>query len=385
MSVQPLHIDADDETMLRDSLRAFIERRILPNYDAWEKARGVPPAVWQEIGEAGFLCVDLPEEHGGPGGTFGHAALVLDEFSRAGAAGLAAGMSVHSDIVTPYLTRRGTPEQQGRWLPDMAAGTVIGAIAMTEPGTGSDLQAITTRAERTADGWRINGQKTFISNGANAGMVIIVAKTDPKAGARGISLFLADATLPGFRRGRTLEKLGMHCQDTAALFFDDLDLPEDALLGEEGTGFAILMEELARERLVIAVMCAAGAAGTLNLAIDYVKERKAFGAPLSALQNTRFVVAELSAEIAAGEALVEKCVREQGAGTLTGARASEAKLWTSELQGRVADRCLQLFGGYGYMAEYPVSRAFRDARVQRIYGGTSEIMKELIARDRLGR
>lgn len=379
--------DEHDETLtlMEESLAAFIERRVKPDYAAWEAARIVPPPVWREMGEAGFLCADVPEEMGGPGAEFAHSALVLTALSRAGATGLATGLSVHSDIVSPYLVNHATPGQQQRWLPGMSSGEIVGAIAMTEPGTGSDLASMRTRARRTDKGWVINGQKTFISNGGQAGMVIVCAKTDPEAGAKGISLFLVDTTLPGFRRGRVLEKIGLHCQDTAELFFDDLEVPHDALLGTEGAGFGMLMGELPRERLVIAVMAVAAARGVLEETIAYVKERHAFGQPLSKFQNTRFCVAEMSAEIAAGEALIERCMEQLARGALSTARASEAKLFGSELQGRVADRCLQLFGGYGYMAEYPVARAFLDARVQRIYGGTSEIMKELIARDLLGR
>lgn len=379
--------DHPDQTaaLMAESLRRFIERRVTPDYAQWEGARMVPPSVWQEMGAAGFLCVDVPEEAGGPGGDFDQAAQVLSALSHAGATGLAAGVSVHSDIVAPYLVNHATPAQQERWLPGMASGEVIGAIAMTEPGTGSDLAAIRTRARRSESGWVLSGQKTFISNGGQAGMVIVAASTDPDAGARGVSLFLVDTTLPGFRRGRVLEKIGLHCQDTAELFFDDIALPPEALLGEEGRGFATLMGELPRERLVIAIMAVAAARGVLEETVRHVTERHAFGQPLARLQNTRFTLAELSADIAAGEALVAQCTAQLRAGRLSTARASEAKLWASELQGRVADRCLQLFGGYGYMAEYPVARAFVDARVQRIYGGTSEIMKELIARDLLGR
>lgn len=378
-------LDQSEIELFRDTFRKFLEREVAPHYDQWEREGLFPRDLWRQLGQHGFLCVDMPEEYGGAGAGFKLSTVVVEEIARMGFGGLASGVSVHSDIVAPYLLHLGSEEQKQRWLPRMVTGEAVGAIGMTEPGAGSDLQAMKTRADRDGDAYRINGQKTFITNGYHSDMLILAAKTDPAAGGKGVTLFTVDTTLPGFACGRRLEKIGQHGSDTAELFFEDLRVGADQILGGEGLGFVNLMNELPRERLILAVGAVAAAEGTLDRAIVYVKERKAFGQTLAQMQNTRFKLAELKAQIEVNRAFMEQCIAQYERGELTPAGASIAKLSATELQFKVADECLQLYGGYGYMREYPVSRDFVDARVQRIYGGTSEIMKELIARSFLGR
>ncbi len=378
-------LDAGEIELFRDGLRHFLAQEVAPHYDTWERERLFPRELWQRLGENGFLCVDVPAEYGGHGSDFGVSAVIIEEVARAGFGALATNLSVHSDIVAPYLLHLGSEEQKQHWLPRMVRGEVVGAIGMTEPEAGSDLQALRTRAERSGDGYVINGQKTFITNGYNADLLILAARTDPDAGARGVTLFTIDTARPGFDRGRNLEKIGQHASDTAELFLTDYPADAGQVLGEEGRGFVHLMEELPRERLILAIGAMAACEGMLERTVEYVQTRKAFGQALSSMQNTRFTLADLKAWIEVNKAFVRQCTDEYNRGELTTTNASIAKLSATDLQFRVADDCLQLFGGYGYMREYPISRDFVDARVQRIYGGSNEIMKELIARSILGR
>jgi acyl-CoA dehydrogenase len=367
------------------SIEKFCASEIEPHYADWEKSGLIPRDLFSKAGDAGLLCVDVPEEYGGVGASARFSFAVSATMSRLGYAGFVGGLQVHTDIAPWYLMHFGTEAQKQRWLPKMASGEVIAAIGMTEPGAGSDLKSLRTTARRNADGYVVNGSKIFISNGQNCDLVILAAKTDPKADAKGVSLFLVDANTPGFTRGRNLEKVGQHSGDTSELFFDEMQVPADALLGEEGQGFVYMMKELPRERLIIALQAINLAKGARNLTVRYVQERKAFGGPIAQLQNSRFKLAEIETEIAAGEAFANACVEAYLRDELTPAAASALKLHASEVAGRIADGCLQLFGGYGYMVEYPISRYWVDARVIRIYGGTSEIMKELVARSVLGR
>ena len=371
--------------MFRDSIKQFLKAEVQPDYLKWEKAGIIARSAWEKLGQAGFLCVDMPEQYGGAGVPYVFSGVVHEEIAYAGFGALSSNCSVHSDIVAPYIFNNGSEEQKNQWLPKLISGQAVGAIAMTEPGAGSDLQGIRTSAKKDGDDFVINGSKTFISNGQHADVVIVVTKTDPAAGAKGITLFLVDATLPGFKRGRNLDKLGMHASDTSELFFEDVRVPRSAILGGEGQGFFILMNELPRERLSIA-MCGLGSArGAFDITVDYVLERQAFGSPIARFQNTRFKLAELKTQIELNRAYLYQCIEKLEAETLDAAQGSLAKLASTEIQWKVVDECLQLFGGYGYMEEYPISRFLADARVQRIYGGTSEIMKEVIARSFLGR
>jgi len=367
-----------DHDLFRDALRKFIAREATPHREEWRRAGIVPKAFWRKAGEAGLLCPSVPEADGGPGGDFRHNCIVDEEMAYSGAA---AGFSVHSDIVAPYILAYGSKEQKREWLPRMAAGEAVGAIAMTEPGTGSDLQAVKTTARRDGNHYVLNGQKTFITNGINADLVIVVAKTDPAAeGAKGISLILVEADRTGFKRGRNLEKIGLKSSDTAELFFEDVRVPITNCVGRENEGFIYLMQQLPQERLVIAVGAAAAAQHAFDITVDYVKERHAFGRPVANFQNTRFKLAEMKTELTVGWAFVDQCIAKHGEGRLGADEGALAKLWLSEMQGRVVDECLQLHGGYGFIAEYDIAHHYTDARVQRLYGGTSEIMKELIAR-----
>jgi alkylation response protein AidB-like acyl-CoA dehydrogenase len=374
-----------EKALFRESVEKFLAREVTPHYETWEKAEIWPRELWRKFGEAGFLCVDQPVEYGGYGASFEMSCIVIDAVSRSGFAALASGLSVHSDIVAPYVLHLGSEAQKQKILPAMVTGEIVGAIAMTEPGTGSDLQGIRTSAISDGDDFVMNGSKTFITNGQHCDMVIVAARTDPDAGARGISLFTVDCGSAGFQRGRNLEKMGLNAGDTSEMSFSDVRVPADSILGGLGEGFASLMNELPRERLILSVGCVGAADGILEQTVDYVKERRAFGSALSQFQNTRYEMADMKTDIELNRALVEKSIERYMAGDLTSEDASMCKLASSEMQGRVADRCLQLFGGYGYMKEYPIARAYVDARVQRIYGGTSEIMKELIARSVLGR
>ena len=378
-------LDASEVELFRDTVGRFLDNEVAPHYEAWEHEKLFPRELWNRLGENGFLCVDVPEEYGGFGGDFALSAVVVEEVARRGYGALATNLSVHSDIVAPYVLHLGTEEQKQTWLPRMVTGEAVGSIGMTEPGAGSDLQGMKTRAERDGDAFVLNGQKTFITNGYHADLHIVSAKTDPKAGAKGVTLFTVDTSLPGFDRGRKLDKIGQHGSDTAELFFSDLRVGADQVLGGEGKGFANLMNELPRERLILGIGAIAACEGMLERTIQYVQERKAFGQAIGSMQNTRFTLADLKAQIEVNKAFIRQCTAEYNKGELTTTNASVAKLTTTDLQFKVADQCLQLFGGYGYMREYPISRDFVDARVQRIYGGSNEIMKELIARSILGR
>ncbi len=378
-------LDASERELFRDTLKKFLQNEVAPYYEQWEKDGIFPRELWSKMGENGFLCVDVPEEYGGYGAGFQLSAIVVEELARGGYGAICTSVSVHSDIVAPYITHLGTDEQKRYWLPKLVSGEAVGAIAMTEPGAGSDLQGMRTSAVKSGDEYTVNGSKTFITNGQHCDLVIVAAKTDPTKGSKGISLFTVDCASPGFNRGRNLDKMGLHSGDTSELFFEDMKVTSDQVLGGLGEGFVCLMKELPRERLILAVGAIAACDGMMDWTVEYVTERKAFGATLSNFQNTRFKLAELKTQIEVNRAYVSQCNEKYQRAELTATEASMVKLSTTELQCNVADECLQLFGGYGYMTEYPISRAFIDARVQRIYGGTSEIMKEIIARDILGR
>jgi acyl-CoA dehydrogenase len=339
-----------------------------------------PREVWTKAGAAGLLCPAIPEEYGGPGGSFAHEAIVSREIAFAGFDSFAAPL--HSGIVAPYILHYGTEEQKRRWLPKLVSGELVGAIAMSEPGTGSDLQGVRTTARKSGNGYVLNGSKIFTTNGQHADLIVVVAKTDPSLGAKGVSLMVVEtANAPGFRRGRKLDKLGLDASDTSELFFEDVKLPPENLLGtEEGQGFTQLMQDLPRERLIVVVHAQAMIERALALTIPYVKERKAFGKPIIEFQNTQFVLAECKSEATISRVFHDHCIERYLAGTLDTVTASMAKYWITDLQGKVIDRCLQLFGGYGYMEEFPISRMYRDARVMRIYAGSNEIMKVIISR-----
>jgi len=380
-------IDANQEEvqMFRDMVLRFLEQEILPHVDTWEKNHEMPQEIWNVMGTAGLLLVDLPEQYGTAGASFDVCQMIQEEMCRLGLHGLATGYNIHSNIVAPYVLNIGNQAQKDQWLPKMATGEVVGAIAMTEPGAGSDLAALRTSAIKDGDEYVLNGSKTFITNGNQAGMVIVCAKTDPNAGSKGISLFLVDTTLPGFSTGNPIHKMGQHSSDTAELFFENMRIPADALLGEEGKGFVYLMQELPRERLGCAVQAIGHAQGALDLTLDYVKERKAFGQSVGQFQNTRFKLAECSTELEMCRALLDLHMNKYKREAMTVTDAAMLKLAATEMQLKMVNECLQLFGGYGYTDEYPISRFYRDARVQTIYAGSSEIMKEVIARGLLGR
>ena len=377
---QPMQLDGQEKQLFIDNLRRFLAEEVAPHYEGWEKAGIWPRSLWRQFGEQGFLCVDMPLECGGYGVSFELSCVVIDEVSRAGFGALASGLSVHSDIVAPYILNLGSEDQRQRFLPGMVSGDIVGAIGMTEPSAGSDLQRIKTQAVKSGDVYRINGQKTFITNGQHCDLIVLATKTDPNQGAKGMTLFTVDCHTSGFVRGRNLDKMGLHSGDTSELFFDDLEVSALDVLGGEGQGFINMMNELPRERLILGVGCVGAAQGAFDLTVDYVSERMAFGQPVAGFQNTRYKLAEMKTEIELCRAMAEKYTVSFIEGTLTSAEASMLKLAASEMQGRIADQCVQLHGGYGYMSEYPISRAFLDARIQRIYGGTSEIMKELISR-----
>jgi alkylation response protein AidB-like acyl-CoA dehydrogenase len=364
----------------RDAVRAFMERHVVPRHAEWEAAGIVDREVWIEAGKQGLLGIDVPAEYGG-GGTkdFRYNAVVDEEILGAGATGL--GFGLHNDIVAPYLLDLATDEQKQRWLPGFCSGELITAIAMSEPAAGSDLQNVRTAARADGDDWVLSGSKTFITNGINADLVIVVAKTDPDAdGARGISLLVVERGMTGFERGRNLNKIGLKAQDTAELFFDEVRVPAANVLGELNRGFVHLMERLPQERLSIAVAAVAACERMLGITVEYVKNRTAFGRPIGSFQNTRFVLAEMATQTAVARTFVNECISQHNDGDLTVADAAMAKWWTTDLQNKVADACLQLHGGYGYMSEYPIARAYLDSRVQAIYGGTNEIMKEIVGR-----
>jgi len=364
---------------LRDTAARFIDTEMAPQDEEARRRGHVGHAIWRRAGELGLLCTDIPEAYGGAGGDFRHEAVIHEEMARRGLTGMS--NSVHS-IVAHYVLNHGTEAQKQRYLPAMARGELVGAIAMTEPGAGSDLQGIRTRAVRDGDAYVIDGSKTFITNGYLAGVILVVCKTDPAQGARGTSILIVDTEgRAGFKVGRVLDKMGMKAQDTSELFFDGVRVPQDSLLGgQEGQGFFQLMSDLPYERLIIGLSALACMEGAYEATLAYVRERQAFGRPIAEMQNTRFKLAEVATQIMVGRAFIDRCVEQLVAGTLDTATASMAKLWGSEAQGRVLDELVQLHGGYGFMNEYMVTRMYADARVQRIYGGTSEIMKEVIAR-----
>ena len=370
----------DEHRALQDSARRYINDKWVPEAAAWRAAGIVPKAAWREAGANGLLCMSMPVEYGGSGGNFGHDAVVILETARANIGGWGGGL--HSAIVAPYILNCGTDEQKQRWLPKMATAEFITAIAMTEPGAGSDLQGVRTFAQRDGDEYVINGAKTFITNGQNANLIIVVCKTQRDAGAKGVSLIMVETDkAPGFRRGRKLDKMGQKAQDTSELFFDDVRVPVSNLLGSaEGKGFFQLMEQLPQERLIIALQGVGAMQRALQETLAYVKQRKAFGKTIWDFQNTKFKLAEVQATVLAATAFVDACMLAHLKGELDAPRAALAKAWVSEQQGKVMDECLQLFGGYGYMNEYPIAELYVDARVQRIYGGANEIMKELAAR-----
>jgi acyl-CoA dehydrogenase len=370
----------DDIEAFRELAHTFFAKECAPHEERWGEQQHVDREVWRKAGELGLLCPSIPAGYGGGGGTFAHEAVMAEEQIRTGAPSL--GTTVHSTIVAHYLNSYGTEEQKRRWLPRLASGELVGAVAMTEPGTGSDLQSITTKALRDGDQYVIDGSKTFISNGLLCDLVIVVAKTDPDNAAAGISLIVVETEgTPGFARGRVLKKIGQHGQDTAELFFDGVRVPVTNLLGDtEGQGFIQLMQQLPQERLVLAVAAAAAIEAALAETVKYTKQREAFGRPIFAFQNTKFTLAEAATTAKIGRVFIDDCIVKHLAGELDIPTASMAKWWLTEQQCRVADECLQLFGGYGYMAEYPISRMFVDSRIQKIYGGTNEIMKEIISR-----
>lgn len=385
VAISPAPVLAEELEAWRDTVRRFLTDEVEPHYEQWEKAGILPRALYLKMGEAGLLCVDQPEEYGGIGAPFDFSMVVLEETARMGFLALASNLSVHSDIAAPYILHLGSEAQKRKYLPKMISGECIGAIGMSEPGAGSDLQNIKTSAVDQGDHYLLNGSKTFITNGQHAGVVVLATKTDPRAGAKGTTLFTVDTALPGFKRGRNLDKIGLHCADTSELFFDNVKLPRDAVLGRVGGGFGHLMDELPRERLALAVTAVGHAQGALEKTVEYTLQRKAFGTSIASFQNTRFELAKIKTDIEVHRAFVEKCNALYARNALDVPTAAMIKLATTEMEGRVTDACLQLFGGYGYMTEYPISRYWTDARIQRIYGGTSEIMKEVIARSLVGR
>ncbi|TAH51745.1 MAG: acyl-CoA dehydrogenase [Chloroflexota bacterium] len=369
----------DEHQMFRETVRAFIDKEVTPHHPQWEKEGMVSREVWRKAGEMGFLCFDAPEEYGGAGlQDFRYNSIVSEELWRAGATGI--GWGLHSDIVLPYLMHYANAEQKKRWLPKLIAGEHILAIAMSEPAAGSDLAGIRTTAVRDGDHYIVNGSKTFITNGIMSDLVVTVVKTNPELKHKGISLLVLERGMEGFERGRKLDKIGLKAQDTAELFFDNVRVPRENLLGDEGKGFVYLMQQLPQERLHVAIGAMGSAEAAFEMTLKYIRERHAFGKPVGSFQNSRFKMAEMKTEIEIGFAFIDKCIMALNARELTTEEASMAKWWTTDLQKRVADECLQLFGGYGYMTEYPISKNYLDARVQSIYAGTNEIMKEVIGR-----
>jgi len=375
----PRTLFTEEHESFRASFRRFLDKEVVPHHEHWEEQGYVDREVWLAAGEHGYLCPSMPPEYGGSGADRLFSMVMMEEVAKVHASGL--GFGLHSEIVAPYILRYGTDAQKQRYLPRMARGEIIGAIAMTEPGTGSDLQSIKTTASRDASGhYVVNGAKTFITNGWHADLVITVVKTDPARGAKGTSLLLIERGMTGFEKGRRLKKLGLKAQDTSELFFQDVKVPADHLLGAEGQGFAYLMQELPWERMQIAIDAVACAQQAIDETLAYVRERKAFGTTVASFQNTRFKLAEMQTQVQIARVFVDQCMVELQKGTLDAATAAMAKYATTDLQGKVLDECLQLHGGYGFMLEYPIARAYADARVSRIYGGTNEIMKEVVAR-----
>ena len=369
-------IFSHDHELFRDTVRRFIAEHVVPHHAKWEEAGQVPRSLWRKAGELGLLCCNVPEEYGGMGGDFLHSAILIEEMARVGATGPT--FYLQSDIIAPYLVDFGTEQQKQYWLPKMASGEVVAALGMSEPSGGSDVQSMRTQALRDGDDYVINGQKVFITNGHSADLVVLACKTDPQARAKGVSLILVETDSAGFTRGRKLEKIGCKAQDTSELFFSDVRVPQANLLGQEGGGFALLMTQLSQERLVQAIRAVSSSEAAMQWTIDYVIERKMFGHVLSDFQNTRFKLAELHAELLAQRVFVDRCMELHLKGAFDPVDAAAAKLITTELQGRIMDQCLQLFGGWGYMLEYPIARAFVDARMARIGGGAAEVMKQII-------
>ena len=365
----------------RASFRTFLEREVAPHYEQWERDGIVPREVFAAAGAGGFLAMGVPEQYGGAGAEDFRLNLVIsEECQRTGLSGFGLGITLHNDICLPYFLRYCDEEQRERWLPGIASGELITALAMTEPGIGSDLASMSTSARRDDEHYVVNGAKTFITNGINADLIILAAKTDPSERHRGISLMIVERGSEGFERGRNLEKIGQHAQDTAELSFSDVRVPVSNLLAEEGQGFLYLVSNLPQERLSIAAAAVAAAEAAVGWTLEYVKERKAFGQPIGSFQSTRFTLAEVHGEVEVARVFIDRCTEALNADELTPEQAATAKWWATDLQGRVIDRCLQLFGGYGYMLEYPIARAYADARVTRIYGGANEIMKEIVGR-----
>ena len=374
-------IFTEEHDLFRDAVRRFVSAEITPHVEEWESDGIVPRELFKAAGRAGFLGTDVPEEFGGGGvQDFRYNLIIGEEVQRAGAGGAGLGITLHNDICLPYFTSLCTEEQKQRWLPGICSGELITAVAMTEPGIGSDLASMSTTAIRDGDTYVVNGSKTFITNGINADLVITAVKTDPNERHKGMSLVILERDMDGFERGRNLDKIGLHSQDTAELFFNDIQVPATNLLGREGQGFIHLVHNLPQERLSIAVSAVAAAEAALGWTLDYVKERTAFGQPVGSFQNSRFKLAEMRTEIDIAQTYVDRCVEALNEDTLTAEEAAQAKWWCTELQKRVVDTCVQLHGGYGYMMEYPIARAYTDARITTIYGGTTEIMKEIIGR-----
>ncbi len=380
LDVAPASYMNEELDMMSQATSLFIDREIAPHYEQWSKDGIMGREAWEKAGDAGLLCASMPEQYGGAGGTFAHEAIIIDEVGKAGIDSF--GIALHNAIVAPYILHYGSEEQKQKWLPKLASGELIGAIAMTEPGAGSDLQGIKSRLARDGNQYALNGQKAFITNGQHANFIIVVTKTDPKLGAKGISLVAVETDeVEGFRRGSNLEKIGLKAQDTSELFFDDVKIPTSNLIGaEEGQGFYQLMEQLPQERLLIALQAMAMIERALKVTIEYVKDRKAFGKSILDFQNTQFKLAECKTEATIAKVFCNHCTELLLNNKLDAATASMAKYWLTDLQCKIVDECLQLHGGYGYMTEYPIANMYQDARVQRIYGGTNEIMKLLIAR-----
>lgn len=371
----------DEHRMFRNALRKFLEKEAVPYYDQWERERLIPRSFWKKIGNQGYLCPDIDEKYGGAGADWAYSVVINEELERVGSGMV--GIGLHNDIVVPYITTYGTEEQKQRWLPGCASGDIITAIAMTEPGAGSDLANIRTTAIHQGDHYVLNGQKTFITNGIHSDLVLVACKTDPKAVPthKGISLILVERGAPGFSRGRKLDKIGLHSQDTAELIFEDCRVPVENLLGQEGKGFLYLMEKLQQERLLVAIAAQVSAEEMLKMTIEYVKSREAFGQPIGKFQNTQFKIVEMATEIEVGRAFLDQLIADHIARKEIVSKVSMAKWWTTEMAKRVAAQCLQLHGGYGYMEEYKIARRYRDIPVSAIYAGSNEIMKVIIAKN----
>ena len=377
----PRTIFAEEHELFRDSVRRYIEAEMVPHHREWEREGLVPRSVWRKAGEQGLLCANVPEQYGGAGADWAYNVVVIEELARAGVSGPGSGFMVHSEMAASYIASYATEEAKQRYLPKMVTGEMIGAIALTEPDAGSDLKSLRTTARRDGDEYVINGQKIYISNGYNADLIVVACKTDPAAGAKGVSLVIIETDQPGFKRGRLLEKLGLQAQDTAELFFEDVRAPLSNLVGEEGKGFGYLMGKLAQERLVQAIRSCSAVEAIIEWTIAYARDRKVFGQALANFQNTQFKLAELSAEASGLRVFVDASIKAYWEGTLSGVDAAKVKMVAANLHCRVADECLQFFGGYGYVFEFPIARAFVDARVAKIAGGTIEVMKQIIGRE----